>query len=190
MSNSLNKLLRGGHIDAYVNMALGIDDIHGNYSARDHALGPKILASRPSKSVYDLGVNLSAAVSDKDVQRKIREANIPYLKISIGTEMALLLQPQEHWVANTRSIWSHLLLKHGSMSIAREELLLYRKGIDESEMAYRLWCEIHSGMAHSVVTLAGIGSEIAISQGVEPGNLDCLWSDAVSNALYETYVQG
>ena len=154
MSERLKRLLLEGKVDAYAQLALGIDDIHGNYSARDHHLGPKILAARPAKSVHSLGLQLIETDLDKAVQLAIHGANIPYLKISVGTEMAMLLKPNDHWVANTRSIWAYLLLKHGSMSLAREELALYRTGAQESEMAYRLWSDIHSRMAPSTVVLA------------------------------------
>ncbi|WP_428717121.1 hypothetical protein [Undibacterium curvum] len=101
--------------------------------------------------------------------------------------MAMLLRPNEHWVANTRSIWAYLLLKHGSLSLAGEELQLYRSGAQDSEMAYPLWCDIHARMKPSTEKLAELSSEVAKSKGLEAGAFGYLWSDAVSNALYEVF---
>ena len=122
MSTRLLSLLNKKSKEGYVHLALGMDDIHGNYSARDHDLGPRILSARQPDAVFNLAKQMQTINDSLDLQRVIYEANIPYLKISVGTEMALLLQPSVHWVANSRSIWSHLLVKHRSISKAKEEL--------------------------------------------------------------------
>ena len=187
-SEKLIFLLSSGSTKAYVNLALGIDDAYGNYSAADHNLGPKILGGRSEESVFKLASTLATAKSDKDVQRMIYEANIPYLKIGVGSEMAMLLRPELHWVANTRSIWSHLLVKHRSLAKANEELTLYRSGSQESEMAYKVWCAAHTEMKSDFSKLATAGDLAASKQGVEPGPIEYIWADAIASALYDKHV--
>ena len=187
-STRLQSLLDRDKKEEYVHLALGMDDIHGNYSARDHDLGPRILNSRCSDAVFALAKHLQTTENDRELQRAIYASNIPYLKISVGTEMALLLRPSVHWVANSRSIWSHLLVKHRSISKAKEELALYRAGFEDSEMAYKLWCGIHTRMHADVCLLSELGINAAIQQGVTPGENNYLWADAVSNALYERHI--
>jgi len=188
MSSRLISLLNRNREKEYIGLALGMDDIHGNYSARDHDLGPRILTARSSNTVFALAKQIQTVEDCLDLQHLIYEANIPYLKISVGTEIALMLQPSVHWVANSRSIWSHLLVKHRSIGKAKEELKLYRDGFDNSEMAYKLWCAIHTDMHANVCLLSELGTTTAIEQGVEPGEDDYLWADAVSNALYERHI--
>jgi hypothetical protein len=188
VSRRLGSLLSSGATNEYVNLALGIDDAYGNYSAADHDLGPRILSVRSGASVFKLGSALATARSEKDVQRMIYHANIPYLKIGVGSEMAMLLQPEFHWVANTRSIWSHLLVKHRSLSKANEELKLYRTGSQDSEMAYKVWCAVHTEMMPNFKKLASAGYLIADEQRVEPGPNAYIWADAIASALYEKYV--
>ena len=188
VSEQLRLLLNRNNEEGYVRLALGMNDVHGNYSARDHDLGPRILNNRQPSVVFRLAKQMQTVEDSCELQRVIYEANIPYLKISVGTEMALLLQPSVHWVANSRSIWSHLLIKHRSISKAKEELTLYRSGFESSEMAYKLWCAIHTDMHENVCILSELGVNAAISQGVQPGENIYLWADAVSNALYERHI--
>lgn len=168
-------------------LALGIDDPYGNYSAAEHALGPMILAKRPYATIFDLARKLAAEGSPATVRRDIYDANIPFLKVSVGTEMAMLLQPDKHWVANTRSIWSHLFMKHASVAKANEELRLYRDGSESSEMAYKIWCAVHAEMKQDFINLAAAGAEAARRKKLEPGTVVYLWADAVANALYEQH---
>ena len=188
MSTRLISHLNSDRKQEYIGLALGMDDMHGNYSARDHDLGPKILAGRSPDTVFAFAKQLQSVKDSLDLQHLIYKANIPYLNISVGTEIALMLQPSVHWVANSRSIWSHLLVKHRSISKAKEELKLYRDGFDNGEMAYRLWCAIHTDMHANVCLLSDLGTAAALDQGVEPGEDDYLWADAVSNALYERHI--
>lgn len=188
ISAKLRFLLASHSVDEYVDLALGIDDPYGNYSAADHALGRRILEQRSKNSIFALGCALSTAARAQDVQRIIYQAGIPYLKIGVGSEMAMLLQPEVHWVANTRSIWSHLLLKHRSVALANEELKLYRDGSEESEMAYKMWCSVHLDMKKNFDNLAAEGDKVAAERGGETGEIKYLWADAIANALYEKLV--
>jgi hypothetical protein len=146
------------------------------------------LSVRSADAVFKLAQTLAKAKSEKEVQRLIFEANIPYLKIGVGSEMAMLLQPELQWVANTRSIWSHLFVKHRSLAKANEELKLYRTGSQDSEMAYRLWCAVHTEMKSDFNKLASAGYLTASQQGVESGPIVYIWADAIASALYERHV--
>ena len=187
ISRKLKRLLSTGSERAYVDLALGIDDPYGNYSADEHKLGPQILARRTYKAIFRLAQLLQVADTPESMLDEIYDANIPYLKVGIGSEIAMLLQPDIHWVANTRSIWTHLVLKHKSVKIADEALALYREGISESKMAYKMWCAIHKDMELDLRSLATKSAQMAKKQNVEPGNLVFLWADAVANALYELH---
>ena len=78
----------------------------------------------------------------------IYERSISYLKISVGSEIAMMLKPDIHWVGNKRTIWSHLLVKHGmNQRPANQELRLYYARDDDSEMDYSLWQYCTAGRA-------------------------------------------
>ncbi|WP_428717122.1 hypothetical protein [Undibacterium curvum] len=50
MSANLNKLIDEGRINEYAELAVGVHDAGGNYSAREHQLGPKFsLLAPPSQ---------------------------------------------------------------------------------------------------------------------------------------------
>ena len=185
VADRLKSLLSLGADQKYAELALGINDPYGNYSAAEHGHGPKILENRSHKAVFKLAQKLSDIGDAKKMLDVIYNENIPYLKVAVGSEIAMLLQPDTHWVANTRSIWSHLLIKHESPTKADEELKLYRQGIQESEMAYKMWCAIHAEMKDHLQMIADGGASIAQKQGVNPGTHIFLWADAVANALYE-----
>lgn len=188
ISKRLQSLLNKNKVADYVNLALGINDPFGNFSAAEHSLGPRILSGRSISSVFQLAIKLAEVQNESELRNLIYNENIPYLKISVGTEMAMLLQPAVHWVANTRSIWSHLLVKHGSINTANEALYLYRQGSQESEMAYKIWCAVHAAMEPDLRKLAVAGTKAANDQGIEPGTIEYIWADAIANALYERHV--
>jgi hypothetical protein len=122
----------------------------------------------------------------KQVVDTIYAARIPYLKIGVGSEIAMMVRPEAFWVANTRSIWAHLVLKHGfSYGRANEELRLYRDPERTSEMDYRLWKAIYLVMAPDLIRLGELGDSEAERQGVAPGKKRNIWYDAIANELYE-----
>ena len=190
VSTRLRTLLKRGKEKDYVNLALGIDDPYGNYSADEHTLGPRILQRTSPSTIFQLALKLDIVDDDQELRESIYAANIPFLKISVGSEMAMLLQPQRHWVANTRSIWSHLLIKHQSICVANEALQLYRQGSQEGQMAYKIWSAVHAEMEPDLQTLASASSLVAKAQGFEPGEAVYIWADAIANALYELHVGG
>ncbi|WP_428489513.1 hypothetical protein [Rhodopila sp.] len=171
----------------FARLLVGISDIHGNYSARDHNLGPKILDQNPRapQRLYDLAERFLTLENVHDVPQTIRNAGLKYFQIGVGSEASCLLNPQVCWIANTRSIWTHLVFKHkGDTGRANEELKLYRNGEETSEMAYRMWSGIHREMGDHLVDIIQEARKFADMASVKPGKLKYIWADAIANALY------
>jgi hypothetical protein len=185
-------LQRDKKVIEFAKLLLGISDNQGNYSARDHGLGPKILSenSNAAKNLFLLGAKLQALKNANDVPKIIRDAQMKYFKIGVGSEASCMLNPQVCWIANTRSIWTHLVFKHeGNFSRANEELNLYRDEDETSEMAYRKWAAIHRAMRANLTEIAEQGSLLAKEASVKPGEVKYLWADAIANALYSSHHQ-
>jgi len=123
----------------------------------------------------------------RNVPEIIRDARLRYFQIGVGSEASCMMNPGCCWVANTRTIWTHLVIKHGDdFKKANEELRLYRDAETTSEMAYRIWRDIHRELGVSMTRISEIGSKLARHAGVSPGRIQYLWADAISNALYES----
>jgi len=99
-----------------------------------------------------------------------------------------MLNPKVCWVANTRTIWAYLVVKHAdNIDKANQELRLYWDDDTTSEMTYRIWVELHTLLAVSMMRLAEEGEKIARKAGVKSGKIKYLWADAIANALYEKH---
>lgn len=183
----LLKHLKDGDKNAYVMLALGITDPSGNYSAAERGLGYLILKPRGGEDrVFDLAQKIMACPGPRQLPPLIQRADIPYLKISVGSEMAAMLRPNEFWVGNVRTIWCHLLVKHNEdYDKANEELELYREGDWGSEMAYPIWADIYVKMDKNLRVIEKDGNAEAKSQKVKIGKLRYLWIDAICNAMYD-----
>ena len=189
ISETLQDLLKNGDKDKYSMLALGVSDPYGNYSASQHGLGEKILSATSTNKIFELAENLNLAKTGEDVRRIISSSNIQNIKISVGTEMAMLLQPSVHWLANSRSIWAYLLEIKGDVNVANEALELYLSGSDESQMKYLIWSQIHKEMEKPLRAIANQGISSA-SISVVPNNVNSnifIWADAIANALYENF---
>ncbi len=175
-------------VPAFCDLILGISDPHGNYSAAEHHLGPKVLATNDNAEdrVYRMAEEFARLSSAHEVPAVIRRVNLKYLRIGVGSEISCLVNPERCWVANVRTIWTHLVIKHADdVNKANEELELYRDADVESEMEYRMWEAIHGELATSMTRIAEEGRRLALSDRVTPGPLTYLWADAIANALYE-----
>lgn len=96
-----------------------------------------------------------------------------------------MMNPKVCWVANSRTIWAHLLVKHkNNYGNADDELSLYRDSDATSEMAYQIWVAIHQTMEPDMARLAALGDQETRARCIQPGALKYLWADAVANALY------
>jgi Ethanolamine utilization protein EutJ (predicted chaperonin) len=171
----------------FLQLALGISDSAGNYSASEHNIGPKIIEANINAvgRVFELAGIFRGLKSGRKVPEIIKLENLSYLKIGVGSEISCMMNPDICWVANSRTIWMHLVIKHdGNFSHANEELSLYRDGETNSEMAYSIWSNIHRDLEKSMTKLGVQGRDIARERGVEPGDKLFLWADAISTCLY------
>jgi hypothetical protein len=178
------------NIRQFTRLLLGISDPAGNYSADEHALGPKILAKNVNaeKRVAELGEKFIALKKAHETPQLIRGAQLRYLQIGVGSEASHMLNPEVCWVANTRTIWTHLVIKHAdNFARANEELKLYRNADVTSEMAYQLWAHIHQELAASMTRIAEEGERLAKCATIKPGEIKYLWADAIANALYDQH---
>jgi hypothetical protein len=172
----------------FARLLRGITNPAGNYSAEEHGLGPQILAMNgpnAAKRVFDLAGKFISLNTARDVPRIIKDARLQYLQIGVGSEASCMVNPKVCWVVNTRTIWTHLVIKHADdIGKAKEELRLYRGADARSEMAYQIWAEIHRELAASMTRIAEEGEKLAKRAAVEPGTIKYLWADAIANALY------
>lgn len=181
--------LRGKHrVPEFCNLILGISDPTGNYSAAEHGLGPKVLAMNynAEQRVFDMAGQFAPLRDAHLVPSIIRQANLQFLRIGVGSEISCLMNPEHCWVANVRTIWTHLVVKHAdNFNRANEELELYRAADVDSEMEYQMWEAIHAELATSMTRIAEEGCRLARRARVVPGPITYLWADAIANALYE-----
>jgi len=186
----LQRFRQQNAIDKFTDLALGINDSDGNYSAAEHGLGPKVLAfnANASQRVFDLAGQFVSLTDALPVPDLIRRAQLKYLQIGVGSEISCMVNPEVCWVANTRTIWTHLVIKHGyDVAKADEELKLYREADVASEMAYEAWAEIHAKLDVALTHVAKLGRERAKSANVAPGNIIYIWADAIASHLYGSY---
>jgi hypothetical protein len=179
-----------GNARQFANLLLGVSNAAGNYSAEEHALGPKILAENVNaeRRVGDLADKFIALKAAREVPRLIRSAQLRYLQIGVGSEASCMLNPEICWVANTRTIWTHLVIKHADdFDKANEELKLYRNADVTSEMAYQMWAHIHQELTASMTRIAEEGERLARRAKVELGAIKYLWADAIANELYDDH---
>jgi len=184
----LRRLFDAHNVHEFAQLALGISDPAGNYSSAEHVLGPRILSESSDADVFDLARAIEVCPSSHHLPDLVYRHSLPYLKISVGSEIAMMLKPSSHWVGNVRTIWSHLLVKHaGDRARANEELGLYRDGESDSEMDYRIGRDIYLALEPNLLILNRLAAEVAASQGVTPGPLRFMWPDAVASFLYDRF---
>lgn len=193
VSDRLKSLHMSGLVSQFASLALGIEDPAGNYSSVEHSLGPKILGMNRNaeKQVYDLADKFFRLDNARSVPDAIKSAQIKYLQIGVGSEISCMVNPNVCWVANTRTIWTHLVIKHAdNVGKAEEELKLYREADTTSRMAYVNWAAIHTELDVALTRVAEQGLELAQQQGVVPGPVTYLWADAIASELYAYYHGG
>ncbi|MDD5213981.1 MAG: hypothetical protein PHQ03_00390 [Methylococcales bacterium] len=183
-------LLSTARKEDYLEIALGIGEFsYGNFSANEHHLGERILSHSPHERLFELAQSFMNDTSPLKMLKSIYvDFNLPYLKIGVGSEMAMMLKPNTFWVANVRTLWTHLLLKHNyDLDKANEELSLYRTQ-DDGEMRYEVWREIYPKMKKSIDKTCEQGNNAALTQSVTPPN-SChyMWFDVIASSLYETF---
>ncbi|CDT88662.1 hypothetical protein L1D94_24030 [Vibrio alginolyticus] len=188
----LTRYFANEKVDDYCQLALGIELPEGNYSASEHFLGPKVLSASPASSVFQLASKLKSAQDVNHVPKTIYDSNLPYLRISVGSEIAMMLNPNDFWVGNVRTIYTHLIIKHkGNISLANEELALYKEPEPNksrpSKMEYQIWRDLYLSLEPSLIQLTNMGRDIAESEGLESGSKCFMWADALCSEIYATY---
>lgn len=189
-SNDLARLYASKAANKFAELALGISDPDGNYSAAEHGLGPRILDANwnSEQRVFDLAGSFASLTDARIVPELIRRAHLKYLQIGVGSEISAMINPKMCWVANTRTIFTHLLIKHGdNVGKANEELRLYRDSDASSEMTYELWSYIHAELDVALTRIAKLGNEQSRKAKIEPGGSTYLWADAIASYLYDEY---
>ena len=174
----------------FARAALGEGDPAGNYSAAEHGLGFKILdINRDAETrIFKLAGGFIALDDARSVPEMIYGADLDYLKIGVGSEISCLVNPGVCWVANTRTIWTHLVIKHAdNVARAEEELELYRDPDATVKAEYRKWSAIHRELDHSLTRVAERGHDLATEAGIRPGELRYLWADAIATHLYSIH---
>jgi hypothetical protein len=181
----LLQLFTDRNINHYLDLALGIADASGNYSASEYNLGPLILSNNNTNSIFRLAQELFNCQKITHIPNIIHTRNLNYIKISVGSEIGTMLRPDEIWVGNRRTVWAHLLIKHNwNARIANEELELYRDDARSSEMDYRVWREIYLSLDRSLDQLLIRANDEASKQSIQPGRRRYLWADAIASELY------
>jgi len=95
-----------------------------------------------------------------------------------------MVNPKVCWIANTRTIFAHLVTKHGgNIAKAKEELRLYRDN-DATSRKHQNWAGIHKELATSLTRIAEEGERLARHATVEPGPIIYLWADAIASEVY------
>jgi hypothetical protein len=187
----LLSLLNDNRVEEYLNLALGVSEPCGNYSASEHHLGDPILANNSHHSIVALARSFLNEDSPRRMLISIQNANLSYLKISVGSEMAMMLKPNIFWVGNVRTIWTHLLCKHQyNLDSANEELKLYKEQNTQSQMYYPTWSAIYQSMnakPSSIDSVCKTANEVALIQNVEYGSLKYMWFDAIASSLYDSF---
>ena len=112
----------------------------GNYSASEHGLGPKVLGSNLNAKgrIYGLAGKFILLKDASTVPKLIREENLKYLRIGVGSELSCMMNPTVCWVCNKRTIWLYLAQTQG-LRKANEALQLFNEHDDDSPMAYESW---------------------------------------------------
>jgi len=188
--NELLRLFNNNEVNKFVNLLLAVKTPSANYSAHEHGLGPRILLEniKTEEQVVNLAKKLMQINNCLDVPEVIHSAVIRYLGISVGSEIACMLNPKVCWVTNIRTVAADLLIKHGdNIKKVEDELGLYRDGIQDSEASYKKWCIFHKGLNTTMTRLAEMGSAACKDANVEPGELKYLWADCVANGLYDLH---
>lgn len=151
-------LHKQGDKKTFCELALGISDQRGNYSAAEHGLGPRIWSENINivNRVWELAEKFMNLNNARTVPDLIREQNLRFLRVAVGSEISCLVNPQVCWVANTRTLWTHLVIKHNdNLGKANEELALYRDSESESEMDYAKWAALHAELNPTMTRIRG-----------------------------------
>ena len=187
-AKNLRDLFQAKNVSGFADLALGMTTPTGNYSASEHGLGPKVLGSNPNAKVriYSLAGKFIQLKDASTVPKLIREENLKYLRIGVGSELSCMMNPAVCWACNKRTIWLYLARTQGVRK-ANEALQLFNEH-DDSPMAYESWQDAyHPELGPELRQVAEEGAEAATSRGVVPGDVLYLWADAIASDAFDFY---
>ena len=191
VSAKMSDLLKRNQMRDFAELAIGLSEAAGNYSAAEH---PKIQVSIPTNlNWYGRVVNLAKQFvplrDAEQVPALIERARLDYLKISVGSEISCMVNPQVCWVCNRRTIWTHLAWTR-DIREAQQLLEAFKLGDADSEMAYSNWAAgFHSELGKSLRQVAEEGGRRSREANVQPGEFVFLWADAMASQVYDNYHQ-
>lgn len=180
--SKLLDLFRNEEIVRYVELALGMTDHAGNYSASsipDAANKILMNCGDDHRRIFDLAKVLYDCPNANELPKVIEEEGVKHLKTAIGSEMAMMLRPKSFWVGNTRTLFAHLLLTLDSPSAAREE---WR--VSKNSMNSQRWAVMYPLIGESMLQLNKIAIDVAKGKGDTRGRILYLWADAVASDLF------
>jgi hypothetical protein len=189
ISKRLGEIHQQGKAREFGRLAVGFSDPDANYSASEghRPLGPDILNSNMNaeRRVFELAGKFLRLTDARRVPELIKAAQIKYLFIGVGSEISCMMNPQVCWVANRRTIWTHLVIKHAdNIAKADEELELYRDSDETSEMAYSKWAAIHAELRVALTRISEEGYDLSKNAKIPPADIVFLWADAIASHLY------
>ncbi|HWG21832.1 MAG TPA: hypothetical protein VG225_14975 [Terracidiphilus sp.] len=188
-TKNLRDLYENKNVSGFADLALGMTTPTGNYSASEHGLGPKILESNLNAKgrIYSLAGKFILLKDASTVPKLIREENLKYLRIGVGSELSCMMNPTACWVCNKRTIWLYLAQTQG-LREANEALQLFNEHADNSPMAYESWQDAyHPELGPELKRVAEDGAKAATSRGVVPGEVPYLWADAIASNAFDFY---
>ena len=188
-TKNLRDLYEAKKVSGFAELALGMTTPSGNYSAAEHGLGPKIFESNPNPKgrIYTLAGKFILLKNASTVPKLIREENLKYLRIGVGSELSCMMNPTICWVCNKRTIWLYLVQTQG-LGKANEALQLFNEHDDDSPMAYESWQDAyHPELGPELKRVAEEGAKVAASRGVVPGDVPYLWADAIASNAFDFY---
>jgi hypothetical protein len=133
VSDKLIELHDSSKKTEFVKLLIGESNPAGNYSASEHGHDANIWYNNRPQLIWDFGTELLYDASDEfSIISAIENHAISYLKLAIGTEMACMLRPKDFYVANSRTCWGFLVVKHnGDRALATEEWNAYQGSLED-----------------------------------------------------------
>lgn len=182
-------LFDGTNSERFAQFALGIVRKEANYSAAEHALGPKVRAENQNADarLKRLAEQFADLPNGRLVPLKVHDANLKYLKIAVGSELACMMNPTRCWVTNVRTVWTDLVIKHNdNVALANEQLQLYERSEATPGMDYEVWSDLNGELDVALTRISDDGAARAYEAGVEPGSIKYLWADSIANTLFDS----
>src|SRR5262249_44942443 len=115
-------------------------------------------------------------------------ARLRYLGVAVGSEASCMVNPKVCWIANTRTVWAHLVIKcGGNIAKAKRDLGLFTGSDATREVNYKKWAAIHNELSSTIALIAKEDDGLANHRTVHPGSISYLWAGAIASGHYELH---